>query len=862
MFCFFLVMNPDFVSDTAARLRRQQQQAADAYALWRRPEEFFSRWALAVDQAVCGVWAHFFPDGGSCLLAAGGYGRGEVYPFSDTDLVLVCAEAPDGAQQERIAALVQAWWDIGLAPAVKSGTAAELCFAARDDLTADTAFLEARFLCGNKGLAENFTAALEAQRNPAAFVEGKLLEMRQRHDKQQGAGTLLEPNVKTCPGGLRDIHTMLWLAKAQGLDAGIAALLRRRILTRAEAALLVRSHRNLAAIRIDLHLAAGREEDRLVFDLQNRLADGMPDAPGRGRLKKNERLMSGFYRAAKAVKQLNGIILPMLRGRVYSPLPRIVRDIDADYYQIGNQLAVRDKNLFGRQPEHIFRAVEILQTRSDLSELAPKTLRAWWAATRHIDAAFYADETNRRRFIGFFRYGSGLTHTMRFLNLYGVLGRYLPAWENIVGLLQHDLFHIYPVDDHILTVLRNMRRLAMEQHLHELPFASSLMHAFAKPYVLYLAAFFHDIAKGRGGDHSREGVADARRFAADHFMPQDDAALLCWLVENHLLMSLTAQKEDIQDPEVVARFCRRVQTAERLSALYLLTVADIRGTSPKLWNSWKAGLLHTLFQTASRHLSGNPDSREAVTGRRQSAAAAALAQAGYDEKQRRRLWKALGEAYFVRHQESEIRWHTAAVAADPEAPFARIRPHPADPGMLQIAAYLPNAHGIFSGLCRILARHNLDIAAARAFVTDHDFVLDTFAVRPPEGSTDADRSRIEAALMHDLTAFLHGSPAPAPAAGRIPSRRARHLPIAPLIDIQAEEEQPGWYTLTLTAVNRPGLLADTADIFNRHAISLRYAKINTSDERAEDSFLLYAPQLADPNRQVALKKELRGVLAV
>ncbi|MDO4879139.1 MAG: [protein-PII] uridylyltransferase [Neisseria sp.] len=848
------------VRDIAKRLQVQRQQAAQAYLASRRPHAFFQAQTRAVSLALCGLGPLFFPEG-CCLLAVGGSGRGETYPHSDTDLVLVSPQAIGPGLQEQIAAFVQTLWDMGLAPALKSGTAAELCESAREDLTADTAFLEARFLCGDAGLAERFLQALNAQRHPAAFIEGKLLEMRQRHERQQGSGAVLEPNVKTCPGGLRDLHTMLWLAKAQGLAADPASLIAGHILTRAEAGILANSHKELAKIRIDLHLAAGRAEDRLVFDLQTRLAERMGIGAQSGR-PSSELLMRAFYRAAKAVKQLNGIILPMLRGRVYSLLPRVAKAIDADYCQIGNQIAARDPALFQKHPRHIFTIISLLQQRGDLTEIEPQTLRAWWAATRKIDRRFYGDEANRRCFIGFFHHGGGLTHVMRFLNLYGVLGRYLPAWNKIVGLLQHDLFHIYPVDDHILTVLRNMRRLAMEQHVHELPFASALMNAFDKKYLLYLAALFHDIAKGRGGDHAVLGVADAGRFAADHFLPEEDGRLLCWLVENHLLMSMTAQKEDFQDPDVAARFCRRVQSPERLAALYLLTVSDIRGTNPKIWNSWKAGLLEGLFQTASRYFSGQTDSRAAVTGRRQAAASAALAAAGIGERERRRLFQALGAAYFVRHQESEILWHTAILAGRENLAAARIRSDPDSPDMLQIMVYLPNAPRLFAGLCRIFSRNNLDIAAARAFVTEHDYVLDTFTVRPPGGGNASDRARIADALMREMRAFLRDGDSGGGGSRTIPSRRARHLPIAPVIGLDAEEDQPGWYTLNLIAVNRPSLLADIADIFNRHGISLRHAKINTTDERAEDSFLLYSPNLADPNRQVALKKDLMDALAV
>lgn len=838
-------------------MRQQKELAIRHYLAERQPHEFFSRYGQALDEMMQSLWQHRFAGTPFCLLAIGGYGRGEMYPHSDVDLAIVTPQHPNAAEQEKIAAFVQFLWDAGLEPAVKTGTVAELGESIREDLTAETAFLEARLLCGNRTLGEAMLHKLMLERNPVAFIEGKLIEMQQRHNKQQGSGAVLEPNVKTCPGGLRDIHTMIWLAKVQGIAPDIHSLISKRLLTRAEAGLLMNSHKTLAQIRIELHLAAKREQDRLVFDLQSQIADSMA-LQSDGKRRHSEKLMHALYRATKTVKQLNGIILPMLRGRVYSRLPRIVQPIDDDYYQVGQQIAVRDKHLFRKNPEHIFKIIEWVQIRSDIVSIAPKTLRAWWAAGRKINRRFYNNEANRRRFIGFFRHGSGLTHTMRFLNLYGVLGHYLPAWGKIVGLLQHDLFHIYPVDDHILMVLRNMRRLNMEQHAHELPFASALMAAFSQPHILYLAALFHDIAKGRGGDHAQEGIADARRFAEDHFLSSEERDLLCWLVEDHLLMSITAQKEDINDPDVIDRFCAKVQTPERLTALYLLTVADIRGTNPKIWNSWKANLLEQLFQAANRRFAGEAHSHALLTSRRQTAAAEALAAAGFDAKQQRKLWQALGPAYFVRHDKQEIVWHVSHLAADPEQPCVRIRQY-LDPGMLQIMVYLPNQPRLFARLCRIFSRHHLDIVAARAFVTAHDYVLDTFLVQLPPECDETDAYRIERQLNAELEAFLHGR-VQVPACGGKPSRRARHLPIPPVIELVADEDHPGWHSLDIVAVNRPFLLADIADVFNNHDISLRYAKVNTLDERVEDSFWLYSPQLEDTNRRLTFKRDLLDCL--
>nr|UOP05708.1 HD domain-containing protein [Conchiformibius kuhniae] len=635
-------------------------------------------------------------------------------------------------------------WDTGLAPALKSGSIDELCTAARHDLTADTAFLEARFLCGNPDTARAFLHECARRRDTVSFIEGKLLEMDKRHTRR--SALMLEPDIKNGAGGLRDIHTMMWLAKAQGLSADFHDMVRRGIITRAEAGLLIYGYKTLARLRIDLHLAANRAEERLRFDLQTRLGEGAgADTPHEA----CERVMASFYRAAKTVLQLNGILIPMLRGRVYSALPRVVSDIDPDYYTVDNRLAVRDLGLFAKSPEHLFKILDIWQQRRDLAGIAPKTLRAWWSASHGIGSAFYTDPANRDRFIGWFKHGTGLTALLRHLNLYGVLSRYLPQWKPIVGLLQHDLFHIYPVDDHILTVVANVRRLAMEEHAHELPFASSLMRGFEPKYVLYAAALLHDIAKGRGGDHAVLGAQDASRFAADHRLPAGDAQLLAWLVREHLLMSQTAQKSDFADPAVLDKFCAAVHTPERLTALYLLTVADIRGTNPEIWNSWKAQLLSRLYSAALRRLSGEappPDPR--------TRAETELATHGIDSKTCRRLTNALGEAYFARHDQTEILWHLPLLAPDWERPCAHIRV--LDGETLQVLVYMPDAPRLFTRLCRIFGTMGLDIVAARAYITAHAHILDTFTVRLPDNSTAADTPRLQHRLQTRLDGFVGG----------------------------------------------------------------------------------------------------------
>ncbi len=827
-------------------LAGKKQEAVQAYLSDRRPTAFFRAYTAALEETLSVLWQQYFSGSRLCLLATGGFGRTEVYPHSDVDLALIAPDRLSEAEQVCIEQLVQSLWDIGLTPALKSGSLKDLCDSAKHDLTADTAFLEARFLYGDCALAQQALSAFKQQRDTVGFIERKLLEMQQRHTKQPAL--VLEPDIKNGMGGLRDIHTMMWLAQVQDLTPDFYSLMHQKILTRTEAGLLRGSHRRLACMRIELHLAANRDENRLLFDFQGILSEHIQAESKQAGI---EKLMHRFYRTVKTVMQLNGILIPMLRQRVWSRLPYSIHPINERYFQSGNKIAATDLDLFDKHPESLFEIISVWQSRPDLNGIAPKTLRRWWAAARKADAATFRLPENRAFFLGFFQNGRGLTHILRFLNLYGVLERYLPRWGNIVGLLQHDLFHVYPVDDHILTVIGNLRRFAMEEHSHEIPFASTLMAEFERPHILYLAALFHDIAKGRHGDHAKLGVHDASEFAQTHSLSEEDGRLLAWLVKEHLLMSATAQKEDIQNPDVVAEFCKKVPDYRSLSALYLLTVADIRGTNPKIWNSWKAQLLHTLFQAASSHFIGRHDTP--IPESRRDSAKHFLLRQGYSEKNIHKLFQALGEAYFARYTEAASDWQLSQLIDNPRQPACAIRPlH--DHTTLQILVYMPNGERLFTRLCRLFSRHHADIAAARAFITAHDYILDNFIIRLPENSTRQDAARIQAAIEKELSQFIQGNIPKHTNSTAKPSRRARILPFTPHVHISNDEGHR--HTIEIITADRSYLLADITEIFSRHQISLHHAKIFTLGDRVEDVFSVYAPSLNEPAAILALKQDL------
>ena len=787
------------------------------------------------------------------LIATGGFGRGEIYPFSDTDMAIILPDNVSGSLKNRAAEFVQALWDIGLSPAVKIGTLDELLVSAKNDLTGDTALMECRFLLGNLKTHNHLISQLNLQRDRVAYIDGKLSELEQRHAKSQGSGSLLEPNIKTCPGGLRDIHTMIWLAKVQGLPFDFASLVGRKILTRAEALLLVKSHQTLAKMRIELHLAAQKSEDKLLFDWQNKIAQTL-DLKDDSFSLKSEKLMKAFYRAVKTVRQLDGIILPMLKERVFSAYPRHFSVINAQYEQHGRLIAVRDKHLFRKDEKQIFHIIRHIQDNPDIDGIDAQTLRLFWNAAQKIGRRFRKNPANRKLFIEFFKNGNRLTQILRMLNLYGVLGKYLPAFDRIVGLLQHDLFHIYPVDDHILTVVRNLRRLAKEEYAHEFPFASALMHNFKRKDILYLAAVFHDIAKGRGGDHDILGAKDAQQFALDHFLTPDESELLAWLVRHHLLLSQTAQKEDISNLKTIAKFCQVVDNPEKLSALYLLTVADVRGTNPAIWNSWKAGLFDNLFQAALQYLQGTKNNQVVVAGRRRQIAINELNLLNIQEKEQKKLFHSLGDAYFVRHQKADIRWHLQHIAQHPQTACFALRF--LENHTLQVLVYMPNAERLFVGLCQIFSHFRLDIVQANAYLTEHDFILDTFVLYPPPMIDEDELDEIEGSLKDELQQFL-ASRQPSNhlhAPKTLPNRRAKHQPIATTVSI--DESDDGQFTLYVITHNRPYLLATIADTLYGLGIHIRHAQINTLGERVEDSFLIEAPNLSETKNRTLLKNTL------
>jgi [protein-PII] uridylyltransferase len=787
------------------------------------------------------------------LLAVGGYGRGELFPHSDVDVLILLKQPADEIDRITIENLVGLLWDLGLALGHSVRTLDDCREEAARDVTVLTSMLEARLVAGSRRQFESFARAIVGVVDREAYFQAKLLEQQQRHVKYNETPYSLEPNVKESPGGLRDLHVVLWIARAAGYGTTWAELARRGLITGAEAHIIRLSERRVKEIRAHLHLAAGRREDRLVFDVQSAIADlggFKPTAAKRA----SELLMQHYYRSAKVITQMNAAVLLTIEQRMFQQQTGHGVALDDTFIARGELLDIDDEDALARDPNGILRAFLLRAQHPELKGMSARLMRALWHARVRINAAYRRDPRNRATFIALLKEPRGVLHEVRRMNQLSVLGRYLPVFRRIVGQMQHDLFHAYTVDQHIIQVLRNLRRFCLAEYAHEYPLCSQLIADFDKPWLLYIAALFHDIAKGRGGDHSDLGAAEARRFCRDHGLDRDDTELVEFLVRQHLALSLVAQKQDLADEAVVRRFADVVKTERRLIALYLLTVADIRGTSPKVWNAWKGKLLEDLFRSTRRLLGGGTVSPSAVLEGRKQEALHILRLYGLPDDARTELWDQLDVVYFLRHSAQDIAWHTRSLYArvSPVNPVVRARLARIGEGA-EVMIYVADQKDLFARVCGYFDNRNLSILDARIHTTRHGFALDTFLV------TDHGRNphyrELLSQVEHELADWITGKhELPLPTKGRM-SRRSRHFPVVPSVHLQPDERGPN-YLLSVTATDRLGLLYSIARVLTQHELAVHTAKIMTLGERAEDVFLISGAELTDAKTQLQIEGDL------
>ncbi len=841
-------------------IRARQQSLREAYAVDNDAKALLRNRCQKVDIVLTKLWVGLGFPSTMALAAVGGYGRGELYPASDIDLLILLPQDPDPDLQARLEKLISHFWDIGLEIGHSVRTVPECLNEAAGDITVQTALLEARLLTGNKKLFATFAKRLRGNLDPLVFFERKRLEQQERHLRFNESPYSLEPNFKEAPGGLRDLQVIFWVAQAAGYGNSWEDLARNGILSHEGVEQGRRCEEYLQHLRIRLHLMLGRREDRLLFDYQNALASqyGLESTPAR---RASEQLMQGYYRNAKAITLLNTILLQNIGAALSPENEQLPQPID-DYFQsVGGLLDVCDEAVFHQQPALILDSFLVMQEHHDLHGMTARTLRALWHARDLITPEFRAQAENRAAFIRLLQSDRGIVHEFRRMNQLDILGSYLPAFGRIVGQMQHDLFHVYTVDQHILQVLRNLRRFTMTEFAHEYPMCARAMAEFDRPWLLYVAALFHDIAKGRGGDHSELGTVDAQNFCEEHGFSAEDTELVVWLVRHHLIMSQVAQKEDLSDPDVIAAFSRLVGDERHLSALYLLTHADIRGTSPKVWNQWKGKLLADLFYLTQEHLGReNQPAPHGIIAERQAEAMRLLRYFALSDTVHERLWKQLDTVYFLRHSAEEIAWHTRSLhyRIFNDQPVVRARLYQEGNG-LQVMVYTKDQPDLFARIVGFFARSGYSIVDAKIHTTAHGYALDSFVVL--DVAQRHNGREMVPYVEHELTdRLIRQTPPEAPAAVRL-SRQVKHFPIKPEVEIRPDEKG-AHFVLTLTAADRPGLLYTVAATIAEHGANLHTAKITTLGERAEDVFLVSGGDLRQSTRRIQLESELMERLKI
>lgn len=847
-----------------AALEALERAQSEAFAADTPVETLVAARAWAIEQAVLVHWnAQGAPLLDTTLVATGGFGRGEMHPRSDVDLLLLVPDEADAARSAAIERFVAALWDDGLKVGHAVRDVAAAAEAARGDITVMSSLLDARWLAGPAAplAALRVATASDAMWTPDEFAAAKLAEQHARHARYNDTAYNLEPNLKEGPGGLRELQMPLWIAQRQLGLASLEALRDAHMLGAEEYESLVASRRTLWRIRFALHAASRKAEERLLFEHQRELAKrfGLRDEHAANLAV--EQFMQGYFRAAMAIERIGERVLQRLdEARAAARGPIVRHALDTDFDEVAGFLDARDPGLFEREPAAVVRAFRMLLEHPRLNGFRSTLLRRLDAVLPGLDEGFRRNPRVNAEFMALLQASGDVPEALTRMSRHGVLGRFLPAFGHVAGRMQYDLFHAYTVDQHTLFVLRNLHRFGDPAAATEFPLAHELHARLRKPELLLLAGLFHDIAKGRGGDHSELGEQDARAFCAQAGLPPADADLVAWLVREHLLMSVTAQKQDIADPAVVHRFAQRVGDRERLDYLYLLTVGDIRGTSPKLWNSWKDRLLadlHEATRYALRRGLAKPVHASERIAETKSVALAALLAAGEDESRVAAAWQEFPDDSFVRYSAEQLAWLTRTLLDAPpgDAPLVAVR-ESHDGGSSEVFVSARDRDGVFATIAAVLDRLGVNVLEARVVDSRRGRVLDTFRVLDADGSPlrDAERAeRLRARLVEELARpeLLLGP------AQRAPQRLQRQFHVPVRIDF-APAAGGTRTQLALTCADRPGLLAQVAQALRECGLRVHDARIATFGERAEDFFQITDAHDAplDPAQQDAVRESL------
>lgn len=817
--------------------------------------------ARLVDMLLKSAWALHVGEHAReiALIAVGGYGRGELNLCSDIDIMILLPKSESAKWHGNLERFLAFMWDIGLEVGHSVRTIDDCQRESAADVSVATTMIEARLLQGPEQLFEAMRRALAPERvwPTKDFFEAKATEQAARHHRYHDTAYNLEPNVKSSPGGLRDIQTIGWVAKRHFGADSLDELVDHGFLTRSELRKLKTAQAFLWKVRFALHVLTNRREDRLLFDHQIKLAKmfGYEDATYTLAV---EQFMQRYYRTAMDISLLNEMLLQLFREAILTDPNVAPTPVNARFQIRNDYVEITSDDEFDRYPSAMLELFVILAQNPQIRGVRAATIRQ---LTRHlwlIDEEFRQHPRNHRLFSEILRAPVGVTHELRRMNLYGVLGRYIPAFGRIVGRMQYDLFHAYTVDAHTLFVVSNLRRLAMAKYDHEFPNLSRIMQSLPKQELAYLAAIFHDIAKGRGGDHSELGAVDAEAFCLEQGLSRYDARLVAWLVKNHLVFSVTAQKKDISDPQVIHEFAKHVGDQTHLDYLYVLTVSDVRGTNPKLWNNWKSSLFAEFYErtkAALRRGLESPIDKDELIAETQTNTRTLLTLAGLQAGKIDDIWQRFTDEYFLRHAPEEIAWHTKLLAERDAGDLSSLVSvsQRTERGGTAISTYTPQTQHSFARTTALLDQLGLNIVDARITPTADGFSLDVYHVLEDTGADIADNARIRD-IQQQLARVLSKPDDVTVTVTRRAPRQVRMFTTATQITF-SEDPVNQRTIIELIAGDRPGLLSQVAEVFWGEGVDIHTAKIVTVGERAEDVFYV-----SDVRRQ-ALGAEARERLA-
>lgn len=820
-----------------------------------------------IDSIVATIWqsSGLAENNHTALIAVGGYGRAEMHPASDVDLLILLNEAPDTQLEAQLSAFLTTLWDLGLEVGHSVRTIEQCVEEAIQDLTIITNLIESRYLTGNKDLFDSLQHSISTDNlwPSDAFFEAKMEEQNQRYHQYGDTAYRVEPNLKEGPGGLRDIQTIDWVAeRAYGVRL-LEIPPDQNLLTKKELNTITQGKQFLWKVRFALHLLAERKEDRLLFDYQRSLAH-MFGYENDENNESVEQFMQRYYRTITELERLNEVLLGVLRKRILPPTHIKPFHITPLYLNDDNYLAIANPYVFRNHPHTLLGIFHTIEIQPELKGLTPDTIRALRNSLHLIDDAFRSKDKHKQIFMDILKEPSGITFVLRRMNRYGVLAAYIPAFANIVGRMQYDLFHAFTVDDHTLNLVRHIRHLSVPEGRKRYPLLSEIFDMINKPQLLYLAALFHDIAKGRPGSHSELGAVDALAFCQSHGLNEYDSNLVSWLVKQHLLMSTTAQRKDISDPEIIKDFANTVAIQQRLDYLYLLTVCDIRSTNPTLLTDWKNALLRELYQSTRSYLQQeetlNPSSQELLEEKKNSAASQLLEQ-GISREECETFWSEMNPEYLLQHPVDLLVWHIEEIHQTPnDIPIVRMK-QDERLSSSQVFIYAKDQSSLFTRICSSLEQMQLNIVAANLAERHTGYALDTLTFLDANGkrvTVLSDQQNILKTIKRTITST---SFTVNPSNYRIP-RQLKYFDI-PTRVIFTQNEAKAQTVLTLYTSDCPGLLTRISEVFYDEELVIHGARVSTLGEEAEDIFYLTDKEnhpILDQEHQQRIRDKLKEKL--